>query len=136
MEPDNHVRTVYAILLHYTRTIIYIQETSEIPNLPWKPKLTNEKSEIKKYNFAIVFIFVPLCLIKIHNRKKFITLMPYIIMSSNFANMFIRIITQMSDFYKFLFYNFLLINVISILRIFNKFTFKIQISLEILNIFT
>ena len=59
--------------------------------------------------------------------------MPYIIMSSNFANMFI---TQMSDFYKFLFYNFLLINVISILRIFNKFTFKIQISLEKLNIFT
>ena len=54
-------------------------------------------------------------------------------MSSNFANMFI---TQMSDFYKFLFYNFLLINVISILRIFNKFTFKIQISLEKLNIFT
>ena len=59
--------------------------------------------------------------------------MPYIIMSSNFANMFI---TQMSDFYKFLFYNFLLTNLISIFRIFNKFTFKIQISLEKLNIFT
>ena len=52
-------------------------------------------------------------------------------MSSNFANMFI---TQMNDFYNFLFYNFLLINLISIFRIFNKFTFKIQIFLEKLNI--
>ena len=59
--------------------------------------------------------------------------MPYIIMSSNFANMFI---TQMSDFYRFLFYSILLINLISIFIIFNKFTFKIQISLEKLNIFT
>ena len=54
-------------------------------------------------------------------------------MSLNFANMFI---TQMSDFYRFLFFNFLLINLISIFIIYNKFTFKIQISLEKLNIFT
>ena len=57
--------------------------------------------------------------------------MPYIILSSNLANMFI---TQMSDFYRFLFFNFLLINLISIFIIFNKFTFKIQISLEKVNI--
>ena len=54
-------------------------------------------------------------------------------MASNFANMFI---TQRSDFYRFLFYKFLLINLISIFRIFNKFTFKIQISLKILDIFS
>ena len=87
-------------------TIIYIEKTLEIPNLPWIPKLTNEKSEIKR-QLCDCFYFCASCLFKIHNRKKFITLMPCIIMSSNFANMFI---TQMSDFYKFLFYNFLLIN--------------------------
>ena len=52
---------IYKVLLQYT--IIYIQETWEIPNLSWKHNLTNKKSKIQR-QLCDFFIFVPLASLK------------------------------------------------------------------------